>query len=148
MGRGQCQNSKRDPPDHSQKEAANTRRRQSRPASKSPGLAQCQADPYSVFKYCEHTAHSALKGTLQGVSRRSPRRSRPQELSPTDERASLRAEYENFLIPQTPSDVISTYPIATQQRVSGGDEDADQHYVPAAQLRSPRREVLREQVPG
>jgi hypothetical protein len=54
-----------------------------------------------------------------------------------DERASLRGEYENFLIPQTPSDVISTYPLATQQEVSGGDEDADQHYVPAAQLRSP-----------
>jgi hypothetical protein len=65
-----------------------------------------------------------------------------------DERASLRGEYEDFLIPQTPSDVISTYPLATQQRVSGGDDDADQHYVPAAQLRSPRREVLREQVPG
>jgi hypothetical protein len=29
---------------------------------------------------CEHTAHSALRGTLQGVSRRSPGRSRPQEL--------------------------------------------------------------------
>jgi len=28
---------------------------------------------------CEHTAHSTLKGTLQGVSRRSPGRSRPQE---------------------------------------------------------------------
>ncbi len=35
--------------------------------------------------------------------------------SATDERASLRGEYENFLIPQTPSDVISTYPLATQQ---------------------------------
>ena len=55
----------------------------------------------------------------------------------TDERASLRGEYENFLIPQTPSDVISTYPLVTQQGVSGGDEDADQHYVPAAQLRPP-----------
>jgi hypothetical protein len=47
----------------------------------------------------------------------------------TDERASLRGEYENFLIPQTPSDVISTYPLATQQGVSGRDEDASQHYV-------------------
>jgi hypothetical protein len=55
----------------------------------------------------------------------------------TNERASLRGEYENFLIPQTPSDVISTYPLATQQGVSGGDEGADQHYIPAAQLRSP-----------
>ena len=57
--------------------------------------------------------------------------------SATDKRASLRGEYENFLIPQTPSDVISTYPLVTQQGVSGGDEDADQHYVPAAQLRFP-----------
>jgi hypothetical protein len=55
--------------------------------------------------------------------------------SATDKRASLRGEYENFLIPQTPSDVISTYPLATQQGVSGGDQDTDQHYVPAAQLR-------------
>ena len=55
----------------------------------------------------------------------------------TDERAGPRGEYENFLIPQTPSDVISTYPLATQLGVSGGDEDADQHYVPAAQLHSP-----------
>jgi hypothetical protein len=57
--------------------------------------------------------------------------------SPTDESASLREEYENFLISQTPSDVISTYPLVTQQGVSGGDEDADQHYVPVAQLCSP-----------
>jgi hypothetical protein len=54
-----------------------------------------------------------------------------------DERAGLRGEYEKFFIPQTPSDVISTYPLATQQGVSGGDEDAGQHYIPAAQLRSP-----------
>jgi hypothetical protein len=60
-----------------------------------------------------------------------------ERASATDKRASLRGEYENFLIPQTPSDVISTYPLATQQGVSGGDEDANQHYVPAAQLRSP-----------
>jgi hypothetical protein len=52
----------------------------------------------------------------------------------TDKRASWRGEYKNFLIPQTPSDVISTYPLASQQRVSGGDEDASQHYVSAAQL--------------
>jgi hypothetical protein len=55
----------------------------------------------------------------------------------TDERASLRGEYENILISQTPSDVIYTYPIASQQGVSGGDESASQHYVSAAQLRSP-----------
>jgi hypothetical protein len=52
---------------------------------------------------------------------------------PTDKRASLRGEYENFLIPQTPSDVISTY----QKGVSGGDENASTYYVPAAQQRSP-----------
>jgi hypothetical protein len=34
------------------------------------------------MRECEHTAHSALKGTLHGVSRKSPRRSRPQELGP------------------------------------------------------------------
>jgi hypothetical protein len=55
----------------------------------------------------------------------------------TDERASLRGEYENILIPQTPSDIISTYPLASQQGVSGGDENASQHYILAAQLRSP-----------
>jgi hypothetical protein len=60
-----------------------------------------------------------------------------KSLAATDERAGLRGEYENFLIPQTPSDVISTYPLATQRGVSGGDEDTDQHYVPAAQLHSP-----------
>jgi hypothetical protein len=57
--------------------------------------------------------------------------------SAMDECARLRGEYENFLIPQAPSDIISLYPLFTQQGVSGGDEDADQHYVPAAQLRSP-----------
>jgi hypothetical protein len=45
---------------------------------------------------------------------------------PTDKRASLRGEYKNFLIPQTSSDVISTYPLANQQGVSGGEDDADQ----------------------
>jgi hypothetical protein len=65
-----------------------------------------------------------------------------------DECASLRGEYENFLMPQTPLDVTFTYPLATQQGVSGGDDDAYQHYITAAQLHSPRREVLREQVPG
>ncbi len=50
-----------------------------------------------------------------------------ERASPTDERASLRGEYENFLIPQTPSDVISTYPLATQQLVSGGLEEDDKH---------------------
>jgi hypothetical protein len=60
-----------------------------------------------------------------------------ERASATDERASLRGEYENFLIPQTPSDVISTYPLVTQQVVSGRDEDDDQHYVPATQLCSP-----------
>ena len=75
-------------------------------------------------------------GAVDGPVRKSsaPTDSRA---SATDERASLRGEYENFLIPQTPSDVISTYPLVTQQGVSGGDEDADQHYVPAAQLRFP-----------
>jgi hypothetical protein len=34
---------------------------------------------YIEMRECEHTAHSALGGTLQGVSRRSPGRSRPQE---------------------------------------------------------------------
>jgi hypothetical protein len=57
-----------------------------------------------------------------------------KSLAATGERAGLRGAYENFLIPQIPSDVISTYPLATQQGVSGGDEDAGQHYVPAAQL--------------
>ena len=56
---------------------------------------------------------------------------------PTDKRASLRGEYENFLIPQTPSDVITTYPLAPQEGVSGGDENASTYYVPAAQRRSP-----------
>jgi hypothetical protein len=59
-----------------------------------------------------------------------------KSLAATDERAGQRGEYENFLIPQTPSDVISTYPLASQQGVSGGDEDTSQHYVPATQLRS------------
>jgi hypothetical protein len=57
--------------------------------------------------------------------------------SATDECASLRGEYENIFIPQTPSDVIYTYPLASQKGVSGGDESASQHYVSAAQLRSP-----------
>jgi hypothetical protein len=52
---------------------------------------------------------------------------------PTDKRASLRGEYEKFLIPQTPSDVITTYPLAPQKGVSGGDENASTYYVPAAQ---------------
>ena len=52
----------------------------------------------------------------------------------TDKRAGLRGEYEKFLIPQTPSDVTSTYPLVTQQGVSGRDKNTDQHYVPAAQL--------------
>ena len=42
----------------------------------------------------------------------------------TDERASLRGEYENFLIPQTSLDVTSTYPLAPQQGISGGDKNA------------------------
>jgi hypothetical protein len=53
---------------------------------------------YIEMRECEHTAHSALNGTLQGVLSRS--------LAATDERASLRGEYEKFLIPHTPSDVI------------------------------------------
>jgi len=80
-------------------------------------------------------------GALDGPIHKSP--------AATDERASLRGEYKNILIPQTPSDVISTYPLASQQGVSGGDENASQHYVSATQLRSPsKREVLREAVPG
>jgi hypothetical protein len=55
----------------------------------------------------------------------------------TDKRAGLRGEYEKFLIPQTPSDVISTYLLAPQQGVSGEDENASQYYVLATQLRSP-----------
>ncbi len=47
-----------------------------------------------------------------------------QSSAAKDERASLRGEYENFLIPQTPSDVISMYPLASQQGVSGRDENA------------------------
>jgi hypothetical protein len=65
-------------------------------------------------------------GAPDGPVRKSP--------AATDECAGLRGEYENFLIPQTPSDIISTYPLASQQGVSGGDEDASQHYVSAAQL--------------
>jgi hypothetical protein len=42
----------------------------------------------------------------------------------TDERAGPRGEYENFFIPQTPLDMISMYPLASQQGVSGGDENA------------------------
>jgi hypothetical protein len=60
-----------------------------------------------------------------------------KRLAAMDKRASLRGEYKKFLIPQTPSDVISTYPLAPQQGVSGGDEDASQCYIPAAQLCSP-----------
>ncbi len=59
---------------------------------------------------------SALEGTQQGLSRSSPGRSRPRELgrsrlhvSSTRERASQRGEYENFLIPQTPSDVTTRH---------------------------------------
>jgi hypothetical protein len=44
-------------------------------------------------------------GAPDGPVRKSP--------AATDERAGLRGEYEKFLIPQTPSDVISTYPLAS-----------------------------------
>jgi len=47
-------------------------------ASKLARRGAAQAKP-GVYM-CEHTAHSALGGTLQGVSRRSPGRSRLQEL--------------------------------------------------------------------
>jgi hypothetical protein len=57
---------------------------------------------------------------------------------PMDKRASLRGEYENFLIPQTPSDVITTHPLAPQKGVSGGDEYASTYYVPATQRRPPQ----------
>jgi len=56
-----------------------------------------------------------------------------------DERASLWGEYKKFLIPQTPSDIISMYPLASQQGVSGGDENASQYYIPATQLRPPSK---------
>jgi hypothetical protein len=88
------------------------------------------------MRECEHTAHSAHGGT-QGVLRRSPVSPVHKSSAAMDERASLRGEYENFVIPQTPSGVISTYLLPTQQGVSGGDEDASQHYVSAAQLCSP-----------
>jgi len=38
-----------------------------------------------------------------------------KRLAAMDKRASLRGEYKKFLIPQTPSDVISTYPLAPYQ---------------------------------
>jgi hypothetical protein len=53
-----------------------------------------------------------------------------------DERADLRGEYERFLIPQTPSDIIYVY-VRPSSGVSGGDANTSQYYVPAAQLRSP-----------
>jgi len=68
-------------------------------------------------------------GALDGPVCKSP--------ATTDKRTGLRGEYENFLIPQTPSDIISTYLLAFHQGVSGRDENASQHYVSAAQLRSP-----------
>jgi hypothetical protein len=68
-------------------------------------------------------------GTLDGPVRKCS--------AATNERAGLRGEYEKFLIPQTPSDVISMYPLTPQQGVSGEDENANQYYVPATQLRSP-----------
>jgi hypothetical protein len=84
----------------------------------------------------EELYKESRRGALVGPVRKSSAAT-DERASATDERASLRGEYENFLIPQTPSDVISMYPLLTQQGVSGGDEDADQHYVPAAQLCSP-----------
>jgi len=97
------------------------------------------------------TLISALGGSLQGVSRRSPGRSRPRELgrsglhvSSTRERASQRGEYENFLIPQTPS----ASPLATQQGVSGGDENANTYYVPTAQLTLAQTRGVEGQAPG
>ena len=82
---------------------------------------------YIEMRECEHTA-------LRGGAPNGPVCKR---LAATDERASLRGEYKKFLIPQTPSDIISMYPLASQQGVSGGDAIAGQYYVPAAQRRSP-----------
>ncbi len=84
----------------------------------------------------EELYKESREGAPDGPDRKSSATA-DERASATDERASLRGEYKNFLIPQTPSDVISTYPLVTQQGVSGGDEDADQHYITAAQLRSP-----------
>jgi hypothetical protein len=64
--------------------------------------------------------------------------------SPTRERASQRGEYENFLVPQTPS----AYPLATQQGVSGGDENANTYYVPTAQLTLAQTRGVEGQAPG
>jgi len=55
----------------------------------------------------------------------------------TRERASQRGEYENSLIPQTPS----ASPLTTQQGVSGGDE---RQYV----LRTSRPETLTQASEG
>jgi hypothetical protein len=84
---------------------------------------------------------SALEGTQQGVSRRSPGRSRLRELgryvihaSPTDGRASLRGEYENSLIVQTPPDVTTRHSAGGSQ----AETTAPEHYVPTTRLRSPR----------
>ena len=94
---------------------------------------------------------SALGGSLQGVSRRSPGRSRPRELgrsglhvSSTRERASQRGEYENFLIPQTPS----ASPLATQQGVSGGDERQYVLRTSRPATLAPASEGSEGQVPG
>jgi hypothetical protein len=80
-------------------------------------------------------AHSALEETRQAPD--GPVRKR---LATTDERAGLRGEYEILLdgvsylkVHQT----SPTYTFLSQQRVSGGDESASQHYVSAAQLRLP-----------
>jgi hypothetical protein len=65
-------------------------------------------------------------------------------LAATDECTGLRGEYENFLIPQTPSDVISTYLLATQQ----GSQAETRTLTSTAYQPPSYREVLREQVPG
>ena len=65
-----------------------------------------------------------------------------------DGRAGLRGEYENFLIPQTPSDVISTYPLATQQGVSGGDERQYVLRTSRPATLAPASEGSEGQVPG
>jgi hypothetical protein len=73
---------------------------------------------------------SALEGTQQGVSRRSPRRSRPPERG-------------HYVLTHQPYG--RTRQPATQQGISGGDDGAGQHYVPTTRLRSPR---LRENYQG
>jgi hypothetical protein len=80
-------------------------------------LTKIQFVSIQLIALLEELYKESRGGALDGPVRKSS--------VATDERASLRGEYENFLLPQTPSDVISTYPLTTQQGVSGGDKNAD-----------------------